>query len=183
MTPSHKDHVRGRAFAFIALKAAIAVWGIAAAVHLLGLRFNTTPSLPMGFWLVKPVRIPLARGMIVSFCFPCSVRQRRTSDGIAAAIDRCPDGGPPLLKPIIAVPGDVIGLDDRGLAINGIPVPGSARLPYAPSDRIPSGEYAVPSGQFWAVSTLHPRSFDSRYFGAVSVECTQGEAFELLTRR
>jgi type IV secretory pathway protease TraF len=127
---------------------AILVWGIAAAAHFLGVRFNTTPSLPIGFWLVKPVRIPLARGMIVNFCFSCPGRQRRASGGISAAFGRCPDGGPPLLKPVIAVPGDVVDLDDRGLAIDGIPLPGSARLPYALSDQIPSGEYAVRSGQF-----------------------------------
>jgi conjugative transfer signal peptidase TraF len=179
VTPS--DHVRGRAFAFIVLRGAIVVWAIAAAAHFFDLRFNTTPSLPIGFWLLKSARTPLARGMIVSFCFPCPVQQRRTSGGISAAIDRCPDGGAPLLKPVIAVPGDVVDLHDRRLAINGIPVPGTARLPYALSEQIPSGEYAVRSGQFWAVSTRHPRSFDSRYFGAVSVECIQGQAFKLLT--
>ena len=177
MTPSKNYHRHGRAFTFWALRTTIAVWGVAIAAYFFGLRFNTTPSLPIGFWLIKPLRTPVARGMVVSFSFPCTVEQRRFC--FSAAPLGCSSRNASLLKPVIAVQGDAVSVGDAGIAINDTPLLNSARLPMQ-IDPVSSGRYRVPNAQFWAVSTLHARSFDSRYFEAVGIECIQGQALKLM---
>jgi type IV secretory pathway protease TraF len=41
---------------------------------------------------------------------------------------------------------------------------------------VASGGYSVPAGEVWLLSGHDPRSFDSRYFGAVPVTNIQGVA-------
>src|ERR1700738_1223381 len=66
-----------------------------------GIRFNVTPSLPLGFYITS--HSPSAN--LVEFCpqgpaaFMSLSRQYRTAGA-------CPDGGAPLLKPAVAFPGD-----------------------------------------------------------------------------
>jgi conjugative transfer signal peptidase TraF len=177
VTLSNHNHHDGRAFAFLALRIATVVWSVAAAAYFLGLRFNATPSLPIGFWLIKPLRTPVARGMIVSFSFPCTEEQHRFCRSAISL--GCSSRSVPLLKPIIAVPGDAVSVSDGGMAINDTPLSNSARLPMQ-IDPVSSGRYLVPNARFWAVSTLHARSFDSRYFEAVGIECIQGQALKLM---
>jgi type IV secretory pathway protease TraF len=41
---------------------------------------------------------------------------------------------------------------------------------------MPAGTYRVESGQLWLLSGHDPRSFDSRYFGPISVSSVQAVA-------
>jgi type IV secretory pathway protease TraF len=41
---------------------------------------------------------------------------------------------------------------------------------------VPAGFHSVRTGEVWLLSVHHPRSFDSRYFGAVPVTNIQGVA-------
>src|SRR5579859_761526 len=68
-----------------------------------GIRFNLTPSLPRGFYIIGHS----SSANLVEFCpqgAAASIslsRQYRTAGA-------CPDGGAPLLKPAVAFPGDQV---------------------------------------------------------------------------
>jgi conjugative transfer signal peptidase TraF len=134
--------------------------------------------MPIGLWSIGPIRFPLARGMIVSFCPPATASP--TSAG--SNYSHCPNGLPPFLKPIVALPGDRISVSDQGVAVNGQPIEGTKRIGDVQTPRIAIGEYRVPADHVWVVSNYHPRSFDSRYFGPVKMSGILGLAKPLLCR-
>src|ERR1039458_10718245 len=81
---------------------------------LLGLRINTSPSLPVGLYVVTTD----SSANLVEFCpaepfARLSLIRRYRDPGI------CRDGGAPLLKPIVAKSGDVVELSARGISVNG----------------------------------------------------------------
>jgi type IV secretory pathway protease TraF len=66
------------------------------------------------------------------------------------------------------------------IAVNGEPIADSAPL-YSdsagcPLQSVSVGVYHVPAGAVWLLSGHDPRSFDSRYFGAVPAVSIQGVA-------
>jgi conjugative transfer signal peptidase TraF len=79
-----------------------------------GIRLNSTGSLPLGLYRVTKVpNAPLAE-----FCPPepfsrMSVERGYRPSGV------CLDGNTPLLKPIVARPGDVVVTSERGISVNG----------------------------------------------------------------
>ena len=137
----------------------IAGWAI-------GLRINVTPSLPLGVYIIS--HSPSAH--LVEFCpqgTAASIslsRQYRTAGA-------CPDGGAPLLKPVVAFPGDQIQVSADGIRINGQLLPNSAGRfrdhLQRPLDPWPYGTYRVEPGTVWVVSTFNSYGFDSRYYGAI----------------
>jgi len=133
---------------------------------LLGLRINLTPSIPLGVY-ISTGRGP-ARGGIAEFC-PSgnsdSVRYRMFGLG-------CRDKAVPLLKPVVAVAGDVVTVSQAGLTVNGTKLPNTAPvtrdLHGRPLRAWASGTYLVTPGTVVLASTYHPGSYDSRYLGPVS---------------
>ena len=131
-----------------------------------GLRFNTTPSMPVGIWRVTP-RGEIARGAIVTACPAAREARRYLRPG------DCPLGVEPLVKPVAAVAGDVVTVSSAGVAVNGLPVAHTAQLARDSAGRslqaVPAGRYRVAPGTVWLLSGHDPRSFDSRYFGPVPI--------------
>jgi type IV secretory pathway protease TraF len=80
-----------------------------------------------------------------------------------------------MLKPIIAISGDRIALGESGVAVNGQALPDSARMALGAGE-IPTGSYDLQTDEVWVMSTSHPRSFDSRYFGAIVLSRIEGIA-------
>jgi conjugative transfer signal peptidase TraF len=133
---------------------------------ILGIRFNLTPSLPRGLYIISD----RSSANLVEFC----------PDGAAAAISLsrryrnagvCPDGGAPLLKPAVAFPGDQLEVSVDGIRVNGQMLPNSAgrfkdhlQRPLHPW---PYGTYRVAPGTVWVVSSFNIYSFDSRYYGPI----------------
>jgi conjugative transfer signal peptidase TraF len=133
---------------------------------LLGLRINTSPSLPMGLYITADSDANLVEFCPVEpFATLAIVRGYRDS-GI------CPDGAAPLLKPVVAKPGDVVELSARGISVNGALLSNTAPLSKdtkgRPLEPWRFGRYLVAFGTVWVASSYHPRSFDSRYFGPIS---------------
>lgn len=139
-----------------------------------GIVFNFTPSAPRG--LYKGATIPPTKrlGYYILFCpdqrwpgFSNNPNYRRSY------LANCPDGEEALLKPVAAWPGDVVTTAPTGVAVNGAILPnsmpdtkdpfGKELHPYA------YGNYTVPAGQVWVISSYSLRSFDSRYFGPIPV--------------
>jgi conjugative transfer signal peptidase TraF len=96
----------------------------------------------------------------------------------------CPDGGTPLLKPVVATAGDLVDVLADGIVVNGVRVPNTAPLPadtkHRPLTHWPFGRYAVSAGMVWVASSYNDRSFDSRYFGPVPVAAIRNRARPVL---
>ena len=70
-------------------------------------------------------------------------------------------------------------IHEQGVTIDGELVASSPRLALDGQGKpwgIPEGAYEVEPAQFWVLSTYHPRSFDSRYFGPISQSAIIGAA-------
>jgi conjugative transfer signal peptidase TraF len=133
----------------------------------LGIRINLSPSLPIGLYQVASGQ----DATLVEFCPPEPFASMANARGYRQR-GTCPDGGAPLMKPVVARSGDVVSVSKRGVAVNGKTIPNSAPLfrdtanrPLSPG---PYGTYTTQPGVIWVVSSYHPRSFDSRYFGPLS---------------
>lgn len=156
---------------FIAAAPAI-VFVIAGTVAAIGgYRINTTPSLPMGIWKVSK-ELSIQRGHYVSACIDPAKPAMQTAVELHFLADgHCKGGYAPLLKQIVAVPGDTVTLTDAAVTVNGKELPNTATMKFDFITELPSvqrGTYTVQAGHVWLIANENPRSFDSRYFGPVS---------------
>jgi conjugative transfer signal peptidase TraF len=135
---------------------------------LAGVRINASPSLPVGLYLVTVH----SDANLVEFCPAGNLAElalaRRYRDA-----GSCPDGGAPLLKPVVARAGDVVELSPAGIAVNGRLLPHTEPLARDTKNRPlspwPIGRYTVGPDSIWVASSYNARSFDSRYFGPVKL--------------
>jgi signal peptidase I len=118
-----------------------------------GYRLNVTPSLPLGLYRIGPIQQPLRRGDLVTFYLPAPLRQYRLLRSF--------------MKPVAGLPGDQVCVQEGTLLINGVdygPV-----LPDAPARAVQEGDcLTVGKGDIFTASD-YPRSYDSRYFGAIAL--------------
>lgn len=173
--------------AFRSRRVVVTVWGASALIaasalvaHAAGLRVNATASMPLGLWRLETTPRSLRVGEIVVFCPPDSAAFREAVDRGYLAHGACPGGFEPLIKPVAAIPGDLVTVAADGVAVNGEPVPGTAPLARDTAGRpllaVPAGSYHVTSGEVWLFSGHLRESWDSRYFGAVPAAGVQGVA-------
>jgi conjugative transfer signal peptidase TraF len=148
----------------------------------LDLRINTTPSMPIGLYRVRPLH--LERGVWVVFCLPDEPARL----GRARAYLRegpCPDGSQELLKEVVAVPGDKVVLSRAGLIVNGHSIQGSALRAVDRGRRTlshaPFGERCIAPGELWVLGLDQRVSWDSRYFGPVPLDHVRALAIPMLT--
>jgi conjugative transfer signal peptidase TraF len=149
---------------------------VAGTSYAAGLRWNGTPSMPLGIWETG-TKGKVARGDVVVACLPPGgVQQRYLAAGY------CPSGFEPVLKPVAAVAGDSVRVGPAGVSVNGIPVPQTASLVRdgrgRPIPPYPTGTYPVHAGEVWLLAP-RPDSFDSRYLGPVPAADIQSRATPL----
>lgn len=146
----------------------------------LGVRINTSPSLPVGLYLITQQ----GRANLVEFCLTEPFAGLSLVRGYRSA-GTCPDGGAPLLKPIIAKFGDVVELSLRGISVNGRllknTVPLANDTKGRPLNSWSLGTFEVAPGTVWVASSYDSRSFDSRYFGPISTSAIRHRLKVLLT--
>jgi len=136
------------------------------------IRFNLSPSMPSGIYVLEPVKDQPQRGDMVTFCLE--------SDNplTALALSReyigpgsCPSGLKPLLKRLGGLPGDVISVSSDGIMLNGKFLAGSARPEYDSQGRVMPPTFledgTIPEGMALVISQKRTNSFDSRFFGLV----------------
>ena len=134
----------------------------------LGVRFNATPSVPTGFYRITTDDA----APYVEFCPPNSFGALSVERGYR---DRtrfgCPDGGEPLVKQIIARPGELVEVSAGGISVNDSLIPNTAPQSKDSEGRSlsawPFGTYRVGMGTVWVASSYNARSLDSRYFGPI----------------
>ena len=146
----------------------------------LGLRFNTSPSLPVGLYVTTAD----ARSRLVEFCPPEPYARLAIVRGYRDA-GNCSDGAAPLLKPVVAEVGDIVEVVPTGLVVNGHSIQNTAAIRTdtkgRPLNPWPSGRYEVKAGTIWVVSSYHSRSFDSRYFGPIATWTIRDRVKPLMT--
>jgi conjugative transfer signal peptidase TraF len=148
-------------FLSVALLAATATIG--------GVRINTSYSLPLGIY----VRTQDRDARLIEFCPVEPFASESSARGYRTRGTACADGAVPLLKPIVAVPGDRVVLSAEGMRVNGRLLPKTAPLFRDAAGRRlhpwPFGTYVVEEGVVWVASTYNRGSYDSRYMGPISI--------------
>lgn len=144
----------------------------------LGLHWTLTESLPRGVYQRSDA--PLVRGTLVAFCLLHAHAEFAWQRGYIAGVPdlpvlrECPGGYQPLLKPIVASAGDVIDLTPESVRVNGEPIAQSQTQEQDRAGRalphVVWGRYVLTEGELWVMSTYHPASWDSRYFGPIRAE-------------
>jgi conjugative transfer signal peptidase TraF len=134
-----------------------------------GFRLNLTSSVPIGLYRIT--EDPKAE--FVAFCPPEPFGSLSVIRGYREQSGVCPDHGTPLLKPIVAREGDVVESSAKGISVNGKLLPNTAAQHRdsggRPMEARPFGRFSVAAGTVWVVSSYDFRSFDSRYFGPVTL--------------
>jgi conjugative transfer signal peptidase TraF len=146
----------------------------------LGIRFNSSPSLPVGLYIVTTDE----HANLVEFCpsepfASLSIARGYRDQGV------CADGAAPLLKPVVASAGDFVELSPTGISVNGRFLRNTAPLSKDSKGRQLQpwafGRYTVARGTVWVASSYHPRSFDSRYFGPLPTSAIRHHLKPLFT--
>jgi conjugative transfer signal peptidase TraF len=153
----------------------------------LGFHWSLTDSVPPG--LYRRTHAPLIQGQLIAFCLPTVTAQFGWARGYLHRVPdvpllrECPLGYQPLLKPIVGLAGDVVELTPDTVIINGTSLTHSATVDHdsqgRPLPHLPWGRYLLAPGEVWVMSTTHPNSWDSRYFGPIREEAVIATATPL----
>jgi conjugative transfer signal peptidase TraF len=160
--------------------AAVVIAGIGVAFRLGGIRINASSSLPIG--LYRTTFDKSAR--LIEFCSMEPFASISASRGYRGK-GNCQDRAEPLMKPTVAVAGDIVEVSSRGVAVNDRLLPNSAALPLDTKNRPlqpwPFGTYRVAPSTVWVISSFNARSFDSWYFGPIPVSSVRCHLQPFLT--
>ena len=142
---------------------------LAAVLSTRWVRLNGSPSVPRGVYRLADVAPPLARGTLVVLPVPVSVQPWHSR-------------WMPLLKPVAAIAGDVVCVQDLGLWINGE----LYGLVWRDAEGKPlpqwTGCLIVQDGTVFLASRA-PNSLDGRYWGLTPVAHLTAQAIPLVTWR
>ena len=142
----------------------------AAGLHVL---LNLTPSLPRGLYLVRPLGT-LTPGTLV-------VLQPETALQPLLGDRHYLPPGLPLLKPVAAVAGDTVCVEED-VRVNGQVLTTVIAATDTQGRPLPQWRGCrVLEDEVFLLSTWHPRSLDSRYYGPVHASRLQGRAIPVWT--
>lgn len=132
-------------------------------------RINTSPSIPPGIY--RRVDEPVQQDDLVAACLPPALAYLALSRGYLGA-GSCPSGAQPVLKKVLALPGDRFEFTAYGFLRDGKLLPTTASMPRdrrgRPVPHISFGIYTVRPGEIWLYGEL-PNSWDSRYWGSLPI--------------
>ncbi len=148
-----------------------------------GYRINTTPSFPLGIWQIATLERPLQVGDTIFICPPAErpefelARERQyLSTGI------CDGKFPPLIKTVVALPGQNVSVSGQEVYIDGHRLAHSKIMKRdgqgRPMTAYDGGE--VPPDTVFLHSD-YVASYDSRYFGPIPTKGILGLAKEIFT--
>ena len=147
-------HARRRWYLYLPV---FAIWGLAYTRLFLDptprvpLLFNWTPSLPYRAALLQYGPHTLQRGDFIVFAFAGEAQSHYP--GLR---------GQPFFKIVRGVPGDVVTVTGRQVAVNGQSVGVAKTQAYDRRPLSPIAPTVIPPGHYYVQGT-HPDSFDSRY--------------------
>jgi conjugative transfer signal peptidase TraF len=125
-----------------------------------------------------------SRGAFVAVCLPPDVARFGRARGYLRAGD-CPGGIQAAIKQVIAMEGDIVEVGPAEVRVNERRLPNSATAAVdsaaRPLPHVPWGRHRVPPDQVWLHGTGDPRSWDSRYFGPLSLAHIRATVAPVLT--
>lgn len=179
-----KARRKGRSGALLILSlAGMVIGGIAAAGTFGGYRINTTPSFPLGLWQIEALPHEIRVGDTLFICPPAdapAIKLARERLYLPAGL--CDGGIAPLIKTVVALPGQTIAIEGDQVAIDGKRLAHSSvqardglgrALPAYAGGVVPLGALFVHSN--------YVASFDSRYFGPIPAGGVLGLARDVFT--
>ena len=160
-----------------------------------GITYNSSESVPVGLYRVRPLRGDPGRGQVVGVCLTRAAAVLARDRGYVHPQGlepwvygaRCGTGLAVIGKPVAAVPGDTVRVTPSGIFVNGSPLPNGTILTEDRSGRqlprLAWGARVLGPGEFWIQSPYTNRSFDSRIYGPVYREQMIDLRVPLLTSR
>jgi conjugative transfer signal peptidase TraF len=143
---------------------------------------NTDSAAPAGVYRV--VSRDFQRGDLVAACLPVAIAQ----EGLARGYLRtgpCTGNAEPVGKLAAALPGDVVEIEPRWVAINGKRIAHSATAAHdshgRPLAHVAWGKHVVADNEVWLFGFNDRRSWDARYFGPVPLANVGGKLQPVLT--
>ena len=158
---------------YIVVAFAVAFVGLTLAGVGFGFVFNFTHSAPFGLYkeISDPAKAPHTPAPYVFFCPDVRWPGMKGEPNYRKPMRTCPDGFAPLIKPVVAWPGDTVETSAQGVTVNGQLLAHTLTIDHDstghPIRPYAYGTYHVQPGQLWVVSSFSPKSFDSRYFGPI----------------
>lgn len=152
------------------------------AAYASGVRYNGSPSYPMGFYLLKRLDRTPELGALVFACPPDTEAFREARRRHYIGQGTCPAGYTPIIKKVAAEPGDVVEVGfavsvnsvlQRKTDVAATDVQGRPLEPY-------QGGVIAPN-HYLLLSDFYAGSFDSRYFGPLHRRQIIGDAQPVLT--
>lgn len=140
-------------------------WLAVGVLYALHLTVNVSESMKKGLYIGAGHSIH--RGDIVAVCLDKNNATIGLKQGYVLRGKACASGITPLIKEVLAMPGDTIVLADNSISVNG------KYYPYAtqksdtqgrPLSMVPRGAYPAIKGYF-LIGVSAPNSWDSRYWG------------------
>lgn len=162
--------------AAVCMLAAVSAVGIAG-----GYRLNLTPSEPLGLWRIERLERNAAVGDLVFICPPPTAPFMKARDRSYLRRGLCAGGLAPLIKTVIALPGQRIEVAEN-VAVDGTTIPASSVRATdgegRPIDPFSGGN--VPADHLFLHSSF-ASSYDSRYFGPIPAAGLLGLARPVVT--
>lgn len=144
----------------------------------LGLRINTSSSLPVGIYIES------SDSDLVEFCPPEPWSSFAAGRGYRSR-GVCRDGASPLLKRVVAQPGETVDLSSSGIRVGERLIPNTSPRAKDSKGRklapFAFGKHWVEPGTVWVASSHNNRSFDSRYMGPIAVTTIRSHLRPLAT--
>lgn len=144
-----------------------------------GVLINVTPSMKLGAYRKSFGKIN--RGDVVSLCLPNKYKKFGLSQSYILKGKKCL-GADPLIKEVVAIPGDVVILNDNDIVVNGVQHD-YVTLHYDKNgnalDVYPRGKYKIKG--YWLIGTHAKNSWDSRYWGPIAQSKILNKLKPLLT--
>lgn len=147
-----------------------------------GYYLNGSASMPIGLYKVSDPQ-SVKKGDDVIVCLPLSVGELGLNRGYLDP-GKCSGGYNPVIKELIAIPGDTVALTSQSIIVNGK----TCVAPLRSTDHEGNSLAAIPRGEdqhttsFWLYGAGNPTdSWDSRYWGGVSLNDIIKQAHPVLT--
>jgi conjugative transfer signal peptidase TraF len=138
--------------------------------------WNATASVPIGLYAMRPAGALRVGELLVV----------KPPEPLATFLDerRYLPKGVPLLKRVLALPGQAVCRTDRMITVDGVPM-GEALSRDRRGRPLPAwrGCHAVASGEVFLMNRQSEDSLDSRYFGPLPVTTIAGRADPLWTHK
>lgn len=161
---------RSKNFMAAAALAALSLFALALLCGAIGMRVNTTRSIPLGFYWISSQ--PVQKGVYVFACPPASQTTVRAKLDGYLLDGPCPGSFGYLMKKVAATAGDLVAISSGGVRVNGALLPFSIPLTEdragRPLHRFHHSEFVLGHSELLLMSDVSATSFDGRYFGPVN---------------